>query len=167
MDSLFVYDFVYSLLDIGQVKFSGIMIHFIYKYKSFGGAVMNTILKVLFVCAIVLSFAMFAFAAGGSKEEGKKIFQKNCIQCHGLNGNADTRLGHLLSTPPANFSDPTYRDSRGKKLSAYTDEELQSKIKYGSKGTAMPSWKSKLSDDEIASVLYYVRSFENSAAASK
>lgn len=128
---------------------------------------MNIILKVLFVCVVALSFSLFAYAVGGTKEEGKKIFETHCIQCHGINGNADTRLGHLLSTPPANFSDPTYRDSRGKKLSAYTDEELEGKIKYGSKGTAMPSWKSKLSDDEIASVLFYVRSFENSAAASK
>lgn len=128
---------------------------------------MGTIIKMFFLFILIFSLSPFAYASGGNKEDGKKIFAQNCIQCHGINGNADTRLGHLLSTPPANFSDPNYKDSRGKKLSAYSDDELQMKIKYGSKGTAMPSWKSKLSDQDIESVVYYVRSLENTAGASK
>ena len=113
------------------------------------------------VTAAILSFALSvnALALNDDATKGKELFKKNCMQCHGITGEANTKIAKMLATPPANFDDPNYKDSRGKKLSEYTDDQLESKIKYGSKGTAMPSFKAKLNDKEIEYLVAYVRSF--------
>lgn len=110
---------------------------------------------------ILLTFSFTALGLTPNEKEGEKLFKKNCVQCHGLTGEANTKIAKMLSTPPANFDDPNYKDSRGKKLAAYSDEELGNKIKYGSKGTAMPSFKSTLSDEQIKYLVDYVRSFRS------
>lgn len=117
-------------------------------------------MKITIIATILsLAFSINALALNDDAEKGKQLFKKHCIQCHGLSGEANTKIAKMLATPPANFDDPTYKDSRGKKLSEYSDDQLESKIKYGSKGTAMPSFKSKLSDKEIEYLVAYVRSF--------
>lgn len=120
------------------------------------------------ILGVILALVpVYSAYADGSKIHGKTVFDKHCTQCHGINGNADTRLGHMLNKPPANFTDPEYKDSRGKRLSNYTDEELENKIRYGSKGTAMPSWKATLSDEDISDVVAYVRSLQPKTVGSK
>ena len=109
---------------------------------------------------LLLTFSFTALALSPNEKEGEKLFKKHCVQCHGLTGEGNTKIGKMLSTPPANFDDPNYKDSRGKKLAAYSDEELANKIKYGSKGTAMPSFKSTLNDEQLKYLVDYVRSFK-------
>ncbi len=123
-------------------------------------------LKTTLVLSLIILLSANAYAQD-NKHAGKGIFDKHCTQCHGINGDADTRLGHMLNKPPANFTDPEYKDSRGKRLASYTDEELENKIRYGSKGTAMPSWKATLSDEEISDVVAYVRSLQPKTVGSK
>jgi len=124
------------------------------------------IIRIISISSVLVILSATAYAQE-NKNAGKGVFDKHCTQCHGINGNADTKLGHMLNKPPANFTNPDYRDSRGKKLSTYTDEELENKIRYGSKGTAMPSWKATLSDEEISDVLAYVRSLQPKTVSSK
>jgi mono/diheme cytochrome c family protein len=64
-------------------------------------------------------------------------------------GKGDGPIGKMLIPPAANLT------VLGKK----SDQELLATIQDGRPGTAMPSWKDNLSAQEIADVLFYVRSF--------
>jgi mono/diheme cytochrome c family protein len=79
--------------------------------------------------------------AGG----GAQVFSKNCTPCHGTDGKGKPSV----HTP--DFTDPKVQAS-------LTDAQIVSTIRNGKKGTAMPAWAGKLSDDDINAVAAYVRS---------
>ena len=77
---------------------------------------------------------------------GADIFKQKCSACHGVDGKGIKGIG----TP--NFTDPKLQAS-------ITDEQVVETIKNGKKGTMMPAWAGKLSDQEISAVATYIRSF--------
>lgn len=79
---------------------------------------------------------------------GADIFQQKCSKCHGVDGKGIKDI----KTP--NFTDP-------KLQATLTDEQMVQTIRTGKKDTMMPAWAGKLSDQEIAAVAQYVRSFAN------
>jgi mono/diheme cytochrome c family protein len=85
----------------------------------------------------------------GSLDKGKSVYTTHCLNCHGRMGKGDGPIGKMLIPPAANLT------VLGKK----SDQELLVTIQDGRPGTAMPSWKDNLSAQEIADVLFYVRSF--------
>ncbi len=85
--------------------------------------------------------------AGGLKplnktkiEKAKKIFLNNCASCHGTNRTGI--IGPALLPETLSFT----------KLSM-----VEGFIKNGFKGTAMPSWKGKLSSKDIALIARYIK----------
>lgn len=72
------------------------------------------------------------------------LFAKNCASCHGADGKGNKSIG----TP--NFSDPNFKKS----VSATA---MQAAIQNG-KGGIMPAWSGKLTDDQISSLVTYIRS---------
>jgi len=83
--------------------------------------------------------------------DGAAIFKKNCTPCHGPEGKGIA----ALKTP--DFTDPKVHAS-------LTDQQMLDIITNGKKGTMMPAWGGKLSDEEIRAVQGFVRSL---AATSK
>jgi cytochrome c oxidase cbb3-type subunit 3 len=73
------------------------------------------------------------------------IFKGRCTPCHGDKGKGNPALGI------PDFSNP-------KTLADLTNAEVIDTITNGRKGTIMPAWKGKLSEDEIAALASYVRS---------
>ena len=94
----------------------------------------------LFIAAGVLILS----AALKAAPDGKAVFQQKCSMCHGMDGKGYP----ALKTP--DFTDP-------KVQAAVTDAQMIDIIKNGKKGTAMPPWDGKLSDDEIKAVVAYIR----------
>ncbi len=86
-----------------------------------------------------------ASAAVAAKPNGGAIFKANCAVCHGADGKGIAAIG----TP--NFTDPKVQNS-------ITDQQIIDTIKHGRKGTPMPAWEGKLSNEEIVAVAGYVRS---------
>ncbi len=80
-------------------------------------------------------------------QNGKILFSTHCTNCHGTQGKGDGPIGQSLIPPAADLT------ATGKK----SDKELLKVIRKGRSGTAMPSWKSALSDAEIYDVLSYIR----------
>jgi cytochrome c oxidase cbb3-type subunit 3 len=78
--------------------------------------------------------------------DGEAVFKSRCTGCHGDKGKGNAALG----TP--DFSNP-------KTLASLTDAQVIDTITNGRKGTIMPAWKGKLSDEEIAAMPMYLRSF--------
>jgi cbb3-type cytochrome c oxidase subunit III len=100
-------------------------------------------LSVLLTAVAVLTLGEGARAA--QKPDGAAIFKQKCSMCHGPEGKGFP----ALKTP--DFTDPKWQ-------AGITDEQITDTIKNGKKGTPMPAFAGKLSDDEIAAVRDYVRS---------
>ena len=86
--------------------------------------------------------------AQGNRDDGKVVYETNCANCHGKEGKGDGPVGQALVPPPS--------DLTATKNKSY--QELLKAINNGRPGTAMPSWKSDLSMQEIQDVLSYIRS---------
>jgi mono/diheme cytochrome c family protein len=78
--------------------------------------------------------------------DGATIFKRNCVLCHGPDGKG------LATFKTPNFTDPKVQAS-------LTDEQILETIKNGKKGTVMPPWGDKLSDQDIKAVAAHIRSF--------
>ncbi|ADC65490.1 cytochrome c class I [Ferroglobus placidus DSM 10642] len=87
----------------------------------------------------LLIFLLFAFPVAA--EDGKSIYEKKCQMCHGEKGDGQKDKG-------VDFSDPEFWKDK-------SYEEVYDAIKNG-KGK-MPAFP-ELSDEEIKSVIEYIRS---------
>ncbi len=91
---------------------------------------------------ILIGF-VFVLALGAA--EGDAVFKARCTGCHGPDGKGKAAIG----TPDF---------TSAKTQSGLSDADVIDTITNGRKGTIMPAWKGKLSDEEIAAVASYVRS---------
>jgi len=79
--------------------------------------------------------------------DAAKVFQKSCAACHGKEGQ-----------PNAVFAKQgvrSFKDAEWQK--ATTDEQIETSIRKGKKGTMMASFESQLSDEEIQAMVAYIR----------
>jgi len=132
----------------------------------------SRITKVLGVCSLAFVFCMLSFMrvtqddweapkeAKAKKNpvaadqvaltEGKKIYEKECLSCHGKKGKGDG--------PKAEELDKAVKDLGLVKTQKQTDGELFWKITEGKK--PMPSTKKTLSETQRWQVVVYIRSFK-------
>jgi mono/diheme cytochrome c family protein len=103
-------------------------------------------LKVLLLALVVLVLAAAAQAA--DQPDGGAIFKQKCAMCHGPDGKGFA----AIKTP--DFTDPKVQAS-------ITDKQIQETIENGRKGTAMQPFKDKLKEDEIQTMVKYIRSFNS------
>jgi mono/diheme cytochrome c family protein len=83
--------------------------------------------------------------------EGKELYAKHCLSCHGEKGKGDGPKVKQLIANPANLSI--------NKVASQTDGEHFYKIKIGRDG--LHSYKSKLDDEGIWTVINYMHTFES------
>jgi mono/diheme cytochrome c family protein len=91
-----------------------------------------------------------AAADATSLAAGKKVYAKNCANCHGDTGKGDGSLGEQLNPKPADLTDANWKHGS-------SDGEIFTLIRDGSKGTGMKGFKSKLTVKEMWDVVNYVR----------
>ena len=101
-------------------------------------------LKVIFAFLALAALAALSFGAG-AKPNGEAIFHEKCAMCHGMDGKGYA----AIHTP--NFTDPKWQ-------AAHPEKERLEALENGVKGTAMLSFKGKLSPAEMHAVLDYIRS---------
>jgi mono/diheme cytochrome c family protein len=90
-------------------------------------------------------------ADGASIERGKKVFDANCVSCHGKEGRGDGPAAAALSPKPADLKAMARQHSDG---------DYAWKIANG-RG-AMPAWQGVLDDKQIWDVVNYVQSLGGS-----
>ncbi len=88
-------------------------------------------------------------AAPSPKPDSGDLFKSKCSMCHGPEGKGFA----AIKTP--NFTDPKWQASR-------KDPDIKETIKNGKKDTMMKGFGDKLKDDEIDSLVKYIRSLDSS-----
>lgn len=83
-------------------------------------------------------------------DRGRTIYERHCADCHGAEGRGDGRQAITLSPRPGNLISA--------QTSAKSDQELLKIIAKGKPRTAMAGWEERLSPEEQAAVLAYIRS---------
>ncbi|MBL6962036.1 MAG: cytochrome c, partial [Anaerolineales bacterium] len=83
--------------------------------------------------------------------EGKQVFESTCAACHGDTGLGDGPAAAALTPQPASLVEVN-------KTAA--DDYLLWRISDGKEGTAMVSWKTSFSEDQIWQVISYLRTFK-------
>ena len=82
--------------------------------------------------------------------EGKNAFGHYCVACHGLDGqNSGIPFAGKMSPPLPSLASAEVQD--------YTDGQLKWVIDNGLSPSGMPASKGTLSDEEIWSIVYFLR----------
>jgi len=87
---------------------------------------------------------------GAGIADGKEAFSHYCAACHGLDG-------QNTGVPFASRMSPPVPSLAGKDVQSYTDGQLKWIIDYGMWPSGMPGSKGTLSDEEIWSIVIYLR----------
>ncbi len=81
---------------------------------------------------------------------GEKVYTQNCSVCHGDNGNTAFWAKNGLNPPPRDFTSPEAQ-------SVLTRERMVHSVTNGRPGTGMMPFKKRLSKEEIAAVVDFIR----------
>ncbi len=114
---------------------------------------MKNILKQIVVCAFFIAcisgwlyFGNSDVTADSTKSDAATLYKKDCASCHGKDGQAKSLRGKFLDAQ--NLTDSTWQTK-------VSDEHIFNVISNGRK--KMPAFGKKLSEEEINSLVAYVR----------
>ena len=87
----------------------------------------------------------------GNPLTGKKVYDENCIICHGSDGKGGGVLTRVYDMDPADHTSAT-------RMNRISNDKLRLIISHGEVGASlMPGWKGILSNEEIDDVISYIR----------
>jgi cytochrome c6 len=102
--------------------------------------------------ALPLISCLFAFSAPlWAQGDGAAQFKAKCAACHGADGSGNTAVGKSMKL----------RDMGSPDVQKKTDEELTAIITSGK--AAMPSYKDKLTADQIKQLVAFIRQLAKKA----
>jgi mono/diheme cytochrome c family protein len=84
-----------------------------------------------------------------AEASGQELFDTFCVSCHGEKMDGRGKVSGMLDPLPRDFSKYQF-------VSSY-EERFAESIREGVKGTAMPTWKNVLSDEEIDRLIVYIK----------
>ena len=106
-------------------------------------------MRILSICCFTVTMLLFAGSfASQAQTSGEALYVAKCQMCHGSKGAAETPVAKNLKIKPAG-------DAEMKKLSA---AQMTESVTNGK--NRMPSFKGKLSDEQIKEVVAYFRSLK-------
>jgi len=91
--------------------------------------------------------------------QGKIVYGKWCAGCHGDGGAGDGPAARYMLPRPRDFTLALYKIRTTASGQLPTDPDIERAIDEGLPGTAMPEWKTRLSDRERRDVLAYLKTF--------
>lgn len=90
---------------------------------------------------------------------GKKLYDTQCVTCHGGSGKGDGKLAASITTgpKPSDLTDASWKHGS-------TDGEIFTLIRDGSKGTGMRGYAARMKPDDIWNVVNYLRTLGPASA---
>jgi mono/diheme cytochrome c family protein len=95
--------------------------------------------------SLVLSVLLLALPSAFAADDAATLYKGKCAMCHGADGTGNTPAGKKLNA----------RDFSSPEVAKETDAQLLETMKNGK--NKMPAYKDKLKDDELKSLVAYVR----------
>ncbi len=95
------------------------------------------------------SAAQLSAPAAARKPAPGELFRQHCVKCHRADGTGKGTRGRLPEIP--DFTDVSWQAKR-------TDAQLAASILDG-KGTEMPRWRGKISEEEARGLVAHLRAF--------
>jgi len=92
-------------------------------------------------------------------DEGKRLYGRFCFHCHGRNGRGDGLASHYLFPAPRDLSRGIFKFHSTQSNSLPLDEDLSRTIRRGVPGTVMPAWGKVLGEEDIQSLVAYIKTF--------
>jgi cytochrome c oxidase cbb3-type subunit 2 len=111
--------------------------------------------------AVVVFGTAACMAEQGSKallEEGRGIYERYCVGCHGVTGNGEGPGAPMLIVKPRDFTKGIYKFRSTPSGELPTDEDLYRIITRGVYRTSMPAW-GLLPEHERLAIIEYVKGF--------
>lgn len=112
--------------------------------------------KGLMLCATLLFAEAVRAASSSDVLQGRFVFERNCVVCHGRTGDGKGELAPGLDPPPRDFRSGLFKFRSTPAGSLPTDEDLMRTIRGGLGGTAMPIY-ANLTDRDVRAVIEYLK----------
>jgi len=90
---------------------------------------------------------------------GRKVYVKWCAGCHGDTGAGDGPAAHAMLPRPRDFTGAVFKIRSTASGQLPTDADLARAIDGGLPSTAMPEWKTRLTDRERRDAMAYIKTF--------
>jgi mono/diheme cytochrome c family protein len=88
--------------------------------------------------------------------QGGRVYQRRCAPCHGVTGDGDGVAAEYLNPRPRDYRRGVFKFTSTPRGSKPRRADLERIIRWGAKGTSMPSFR-WLPEDELRAVVDYVR----------
>ena len=124
--------------------------------RARAGLAAALLLPFLGLCAPALGQAPAAPHAAG-----RAVYERWCAGCHGDTGAGDGPAAATMLPRPRDFTRAVYKIRTTASGEIPTDADLLHVIDEGMPGTAMPGWKSRLSEEERRAVVAYLESLSD------
>lgn len=98
-------------------------------------------------------------AAAQDVAAGKQVYVKWCAGCHGETGDGKGDAAQMMLPRPRDFTGAVYKIRSTASGALPTDADLERSVDDGLFGTAMPAWKTRLSDSDRHNVIAYIKTF--------
>jgi mono/diheme cytochrome c family protein len=116
---------------------------------------LSTAIVLVLTCG--MSFAQ-DLGSDAQREAGRQIYEHKCAQCHGSDGDGNGVAKDFFWPTPRDFTRGTFKIRATPSGELPTDADIREIIRKGMPYTGMPAWPN-LSDDELANVTYYIKTF--------
>lgn len=95
---------------------------------------------------------------GGPVEEGRRLYEKFCAQCHGEGGDGKGIAAPYLKPAPRDFTSGKFKIRSTESGQLPTDDDLARVIRLGMPFTSMPAWPA-FTDAEVEGLVRYLKTF--------
>jgi len=111
---------------------------------------------------VMLAALLLGTASLGAASAASQIYEGKCLKCHGALGDGQGRVGKLLDPKPTDFTSAKWQSETTDAVlvEAITNGSASTKLKISRK---MTGFGSKLSADQIHSLVKVIRGFGKSA----
>jgi cytochrome c oxidase cbb3-type subunit I/II len=94
----------------------------------------------------------------GRAEQGKPLYRRYCIGCHGPRGDGTGENAPYIDPKPRNFTQATFKCRSTPTGTLPTDEDLYNSVGRGFDNSNMPSW-APLTDQERINLVAFIKTF--------